>query len=556
MASARSVLWTIQFRDAYRAQYYLSILQKSEDELRKSVTALAPTIVIPDSDNILRPILRSLADELDGILLPVVAHEIASAKSHLVGDSPQKRYQHFFVSDADNQWTERAKSIPKSYPWLFEMLNKFCQSTTACVVQCFGKLLDDIDGIVEAEFISEKVLTECGIGLSDRHRGGRSVVILTFTPGTKILFKPRDLQPDLLFQEFITLLDLKPPYDLKTGRVLVCDGYGWCQFVTNQPCKSRNEVEGFYRRAGLLTAVMDSLNYCDGNFENVVAAGAYPVIVDCETLFHNFEESLAVQEDPELVERSILFTGLVEKPPKKGQQRGYSSAFQSPSVRRYYFLRPFGVNDGTDKLSVQFRGIHDEPNHHSPALDGKTFIVNEFKEEFIEGFCRGYDIISKAVPDIISNMEWWKLVSESKPRQLIRHTMFYELCIRRIQQPGCCVSEERAKEEISTILSGKESQYLFDAFMIFKNVETEDLLQLDIPYFQHMPGEKSVYSSMGVVYTDVFTKTAVDDMRERFLSRNTSYRDRQVEIVKNILIPTEHVLMQLYGKEDHSGDEI
>ena len=107
-----------------------------------------------------------------------------------------------------------------------------------------------------------------------------------------------------------------------------------------------------------------------------------------------------------MVECSILFTGLVEKPPKKGQQRGYSSAFQSPSVHRYYFLQPFGLNDGTDELSIQFRGIHYEPNHHSPAFDGKTFIVNEFKDEFIEGFCHGYDAISRAVPVITSNTEW------------------------------------------------------------------------------------------------------------------------------------------------------
>ena len=70
-----------------------------------------------------------------------------------------------------------------------------------------------------------------------------------------------------------------------------------------------------------------------------------------------------------------------------------------------------------------------------------------------------------------------------------------------------------------------------------------------------MPGEKSVCTSRGDTFTNIFTRTAVDDMRERFLTRNTGYRDRQLEIIENILIPTEHVLMQVYGKEEHNGGE-
>ena len=539
-----SCLWKVKFRDAYRAQYYLPYLKRSEKELKEQLTKTSQKVPLTNKDDITSSIIKEIGDQLDGIILPSVAKEVHESKNDLQATTPEGRYKEFYVKE--EKWTDRAKGLPQKYPHLFKMVERFCESTTNCVANAFKGLMVDSELLVKKRFLNKtSTLINCKIGLCDRHRGGRSVVVLEFTGERKLVMKPSDLTCEILLQQFTSLLNLKPPYDLKFRSVIVCEGYSWGEYIHHKPCKSEAEVNDFYRRAGVLTAVLDSLNYCDGHFENVIAFGAYPALIDCETLFHCSEEGTISAIPEELAERSILYTGLVEKPPKKEEMRGYSSAFQTPPTKRFYYLRPFAVDDHTDNLHVNFRGLHDESFQHSPTYEGKQFIANECKNEFIEGFCYAYDKITSAVPIIISANEWWEKLQSTKVRQLIRHTMFYELCMRRIQQPECCQDLFKADQVVRDLLSGKESKFKLDPFMVFCEQEVKDLLALDIPYFQHSPGECHVYSSDGTVYYNIFKKLTLNDLMERFKDRNAVYRDRQIEIISNVLIPTEYVLRQM-----------
>lgn len=539
-----SCLWNIQFRDAYRAQYYLQYLKRSEKNLKDQLLKTCQKILVTKNDDVTISVLAEIANQLDGILLPSVAKELHESKNDLKATTPEDRYKEFYVKEG--KWTDRAKAIPHKYPHLFKMLDKFCESTTNCVVNAFKALINDSELLIKKGFLDEEsTLMNCKIGLSDRHRGGRSVVVLEFTGDRKLVMKPSDLTCEVLLEQFISLVDLKPPYDLKFRSVIVCEGYSWGEYINHQPCNSELEVSNFYRRAGALTAVLDSLNYCDGHFENVVAFGAYPILIDCETLFHCFEEGTISTFPEELAERSILYTGLIEKPPKKEEKRGYSSAFQTPPTKRFYYLRPFAVDDHTDNLHVSFRGLHDEYSQHSPTYEGKQFIANEFKEEFKEGFRYAYDKITEAVPVIMLANEWWEKLKSITVRQIIRHTMFYELCMRHIQQPECCQDSDRAEMVVRDLLSGKKSKFQLDPFMVFCEQEIKDLIALDVPYFQHSPGQCHVYGSDGTVYYDIFKKATIDELKDRLRNRNVVYRDRQLEIISNVLIPTEYVLHQM-----------
>jgi lantibiotic modifying enzyme len=139
----------------------------------------------------------------------------------------------------------------------------------------------------EAQSVSDPF--ECLIGLksslSDSHHGGRSVIALEFASGVKLVYKPRDLGIEVAFQHLVVWLNdrgLTPR--LMPLVVLNCGTHGWVEFVEHRPCNNRNEAMRYYERAGALLALMYVLGGTDCHYENLVASGPQPVLIEHEML--------------------------------------------------------------------------------------------------------------------------------------------------------------------------------------------------------------------------------------------------------------------------------
>jgi lantibiotic modifying enzyme len=359
---------------------------------------------------------------------------------------------------------------------------------------------------------------------SDRHRHGKQALLFTFASGAKVIFKPTDLGPDKLFTEFVSALHLPDLYDLRCMRALPRNGYGWLEYIPPTECTSIQEVEDYYRRAGVLIAITDSLNYCDGHFDNLIASGPYPVLIDCETLFHSFRHI-----DSEVGERSILFTGLIQKPPKADSGRGFTAALQTPGIERFEFLHTYAINDHTDDLAVRYRGVSSEVSSNCPSLKGHFQTAHDFIEEVSDGFITAYDHITRQNERILSEVGWWNSVSATRARQLVRHTLYYLLLIRKIQQISV-TSCSAAIDVLRPLLHSKTA-------LLEKLVEYEitDLLRYDVPFFYHHPGNCDLYDGNDARYPNYFCQSAVAEIRQRFTERSEAYRDRSVEILRNVL---------------------
>ncbi|MGH2510655.1 MAG: DUF4135 domain-containing protein, partial [Ktedonobacteraceae bacterium] len=79
------------------------------------------------------------------------------------------------------------------------------------------------------------VLIEAQTGAGDTHRGGRSVIILKFSSGLKLVYKPRSIAIDVHFQELLGWLNARvdhPPF--RVLKLLGRENYGWSEFVEAQ----------------------------------------------------------------------------------------------------------------------------------------------------------------------------------------------------------------------------------------------------------------------------------------------------------------------------------
>src|SRR5262245_18356616 len=86
------------------------------------------------------------------------------------------------------------------------------------------------------------------------------------------------------FLEWVNQSGFEPRF--RALKVIDRGGYGWSEFVAHKPCSSRDEVARFYEWLGGYLAIFHVLRGNDMHFENLIAAGEFPVPVDIETLFH------------------------------------------------------------------------------------------------------------------------------------------------------------------------------------------------------------------------------------------------------------------------------
>src|SRR5690606_26013665 len=79
--------------------------------------------------------------------------------------------------------------------------------------------------------------------MGDPHLGGRTVSVLSFDTGAKVVYRPRPVEVHLCFNEVTRWLnDRAPDLGLRTLRVMGAERYGWAEFVRPRPCSGPAEV--------------------------------------------------------------------------------------------------------------------------------------------------------------------------------------------------------------------------------------------------------------------------------------------------------------------------
>ena len=156
--------------------------------------------------------------------------------------------------------------------------------------------------------------------LSDPHRGRRSVVALTFASGRKLVYKPKDMGTEAAYHRLLAWLNERgAPLPFKVLEVLDRSTHGWVEFVEHLPCRDHDEARRYYERAGMLLCLFYVLEGTDCHYENIIASGEYPVLIDTETLMHHRaravvpEDENAQTEAFEQIGHSVLRTGLLPR---------------------------------------------------------------------------------------------------------------------------------------------------------------------------------------------------------------------------------------------------
>ncbi|PYQ59767.1 MAG: hypothetical protein DMF53_18285 [Acidobacteria bacterium] len=336
----------------------------------------------------------------------VLELNVARLQELLTGATPEERFASFVERLRDPQ---TADAILREYPVLARQVVLDLELFREAIGEIFSQLAADWPEIVTRLFGGQDPgpLAAFDGGAGDRHRRGRSVRILSFASGARLVYKPRSLAVEAHFQELLAWIDSLGGPGFRTLGVLDRGDHGWMEFAAFEPCRSREEVARFHERLGGLLAVLYALAATDCHYENLIAAGEHPVVVDLESLFHpqiqrgprpQPTEDLRPAEDlrSQFALHSVLRVGLL--PFQVGQEddfagvdiSGVAAIDGQPTPEKVIQWR--GI--GTDEMRVERDRAIMEGGHNRPILEGRPAQVGEFREEMTSGFAAVYRLLA------------------------------------------------------------------------------------------------------------------------------------------------------------------
>ena len=280
-------------------------------------------------------------------------------------------------------------------PVLARLLAVVAEQWEQFVLELVSRLDADFPAIV-AHFFDRRdpgQVLRLQLNNSDPHNRGRCVAILQFSCGERLVYKPRDLSTERAWGALCGWLKaMDAPYEFPTTKVWCGQGYGWVSYVDAAPCSDEAEGRAFFRRAGGLLSLIYVLGGTDFHNENVVAAGAYPIPIDLETILR--PGNRANNGSQEL--HPVLFTA---------QQLVANSVLASGYLPGWHEFRGKlwavgGLSDleVTQDVSVGFQHINSDamcrgpvplpqpPRKHLPHLHGVPLYPADYVAEIECGF--------------------------------------------------------------------------------------------------------------------------------------------------------------------------
>ncbi|TCV95971.1 type 2 lantibiotic biosynthesis protein LanM [Luteibacter rhizovicinus] len=331
---------------------------------------------------------RALLDSAERKLNRVLLLELHAAKlsGQLLGANETAKFAEFLRQAKTPGFIEK---IGQRYPVLKPRLNRVLGQQSQATISLAARIASDRDDL--SAFIGNPVgeLLSVDLGEGDVHDGGQTVARVKFTGGT-VMYKPRSLRIDAALEGFLDRLLFDQPDHIQVPAVLDRGDYGWTRYVEHTYCVDDIELAAFYRNIGHWLAVMRLLGGTDIHYENLIASGPIPFVVDVESLFvvdlmpPSSDKGEAVDLAEALIRSSVLRTGLVPfRAPALGLSGVDISAIGALQGEQPKIRIPEIVNHGTTDARVGLVSIDIEMAKNHPCINPD---ISRFWENIVSGF--------------------------------------------------------------------------------------------------------------------------------------------------------------------------
>jgi type 2 lantibiotic biosynthesis protein LanM len=423
--------------------------------------------------------------------LLVLELNLAREKDLLEGQTSQERWDDFLQASAQPEfWADLESHYPGLMPRIERVAKNGCRS-----VHLFARhWAADRSALMPLLGSEAGRLKSVSFGSGDTHKGGLTVATLS-CDGGDLAYKPRSLNPDVALRALLAELesDLGRPLPISVPAALSFEDHGWAVFVRHRKCAAEAELALFYRGIGQWLGLLRLLGGTDIHSENLIAAGASAVVVDCETLFTPKPAPVpsgfgaASDRAEQLVGGTVLATGLL---PGRGQGLGWrgidTSAAGSIPAQQPVIMVPDIVGAGTDEARIEMVPFRVQPGQNHPSdeaslVDHWPEVLSGFDE--ISALVRRLDGEGRLEPRL-------RRFEDCEVRVVVRQTEVYAELGRMLWHPVSLHDPEAARARARDLLGqmGRNVALAPDDPGVIE-AEIDDLLVGDVPIFTGLARE-------------------------------------------------------------------
>lgn len=367
-------------------------------------------------------------------------------------------------------------------------------------------------------------------GLGDFHRGGRSVASLVFSSGARLIFKPRSLACDAHFATVISKVRQWSGIDLRVPDLLPREDYGWVQFIEYRSCSQVTELDLYYLRLGALLAILYVLEASDFHYENIIACGSHPMLIDLEAICHPRTPMLGTETNQEN-DATVLRTGLLPRKLWLGTGIGADiSGMTDVAGQEGVVERLVLVQSADGELSFKrdrgtLLGAQNVPMLQNLKLKNAADHIGSF----VEGFARAYRSMSLEREHLLDLASTF---SEDEVRIIFRPTLAYTHLLDEARHPAILMSEEAVRSHFENL-----TQLSLDYPILTKLIDDEiEALQMrDVPVFTCRAGDTDLIINGERVLPHFFLDSGVDAVRRRVGQLSEDDLQRQIWIIRKAL---------------------
>jgi type 2 lantibiotic biosynthesis protein LanM len=496
----------------------------------------------------LRQISRALVLEL----------HVARLLDQLGGDTAEERFRSFA---AQLRRPEVAVELLRRYPVLARQAVLRIDQWLDTSGELLARLAADWQQI-RAAFSPRAEpgqLAEVRAGAGDSHRGGRTVTLLRFASGLRLVYKPKPLAVEAAFQELLAWVNARgfePP--LRRTRVLASEGYGWVEHVAPAACAGEAEVERFYRRQGGLLALLHVLDAADFHNENLIAAGEHPVLVDLEALFHPWIGSARVGEArpsamthrpgagspreplPELSSpaRSVLRIGLLPERSWATREEagvdlsGLGGEPGQSTPRPVLYI----AGEGTDEMRFDRKRMPLPAAANRPSLETGEVRLHRYAGQIAAGFERMYRLLLAERDELMREDGPLAAFAGAEVRVLLRPTLAYEGLLTESFHPDVLGNALLRDQLFDQLWAAVEREPWLASFLAD---ERRDLEQGDVPIFTTRADSRDLWTGQGERIAGMLAATGLERVRDGLRALDAADLVRQLWTVQGCLAAVE-----------------
>lgn len=465
----------------------------------------------------------------------------------LEGRNPEEEYQFYL----ENQLVrvDYYYELMDAYPVLFRILFE-CIAMSVDNYLFMLKSLENDKTDIELRLckkMSFNKILKIKCGISDFHRKGKSVFILEFDNMQKVLFKPRSLKCDEEYQKFITWLGYNCDLKMKIYKTIDREEYGWCEYVYYESCDSESGIINYYKRLGVLIFSNYLLQVYDIHYENIIAQGEYPIIIDLETIMANYS-TFEIGSARELANKklwdSVLHEGMLPKYiwAKDGKSGINLSGIAGTEGQEFPVKMPILKNVKRSDMYIDFQKPVTQTKRNFPMLGEEKIGGQDYIAEIVEGFNAAYNVALMKKAETISKLEGFRNICV---RYLARDTQQYASILQASYHPDYLQDGKNRELLLCALYRSTNMDSTIEDAII--KAEIKDLLNGDIPYFSYNTEKRDLYDSQGkVIIKNYFKTTSFSNTKKKVMSLNEQDKKEQILyiILSMAMLPKEEKMLR------------